>query len=345
MPKTFSLADFNYHLPEELIAQYPTKERSESRLMVLQIKSGEISHHTFKDLPQFLDPNDLLVFNDTKVIPARLFAKKETGGKVEILLERVIDEKNVLAQIKSNKSLKPGTKLILADSCNAVMKSRDQNFFTVELLSPGKIIDVFNQFGQVPLPPYIKRSPSKSDQDRYQTIYAHQKGAVAAPTAGLHFDQELFTRLKKKGINFSYTTLHVGSGTFLPVRVDDISQHKMHAEYCDLSDTTCQQIKKTKHEKGKIIAVGTTSVRVLESASKSGEIAPFCGDTDIFIYPGFQFNCINALITNFHLPCSSLLMLVSAFAGYENIVRAYQEAIKLKYRFFSYGDAMLIIGI
>jgi len=337
------LSDFDFKLPPELIAQFPLPKRSSSRLLCLNKKTGKVSHHYFKELPNLLEPQDLLVLNNTKVIPARLRANKPTGGKVEILIERVLDNNKLSAQTKTSKSLKIGEKLILTDDTWFEVTDRKDNLFELLLLSPDSLDIIMKKFGQMPLPPYIKREANASDQNNYQTIYAEHSGAVAAPTAGLHFDQELIENLHKKNIQTAFVTLHVGLGTFQPVRTEKIADHKIHHEYIDVPKIICDQIMATKKNNKKIIAVGTTTVRALETASQPGEIKPYQGDTNIFIYPGYNFCCADVLITNFHLPKTSLLMLVCAFAGYENTMNAYQEAIKHKYRFYSYGDAMMVV--
>lgn len=334
------LSNFDFNLPPKLIAQFPLQKRSDSRLLCLNKTTGEISHYKFKDLPKLLEPKDLIIFNNTKVIPARLHANKPSGGKVEIFIERILTDHRFLAQTKSRKPLKTGEKLILNSDICFKITGRQNNLFELSVVSSESIHSILEKLGNVPLPPYIKRQPNLCDQTTYQTIYAKHPGAVAAPTAGLHFDQNLISELKNKNILSDFVTLHVGLGTFQPVRAENIEEHKMHKEYISVSKNLCDKIKKSSK---KIVAVGTTSVRSLESAAKTGEINEYQGDTDIFIYPGYKFKVVDALITNFHLPKSSLLMLVSAFAGHKNIMNAYQEAIKQKYRFYSYGDAMLII--
>ncbi|EKE01405.1 MAG: hypothetical protein ACD_21C00144G0006 [uncultured bacterium] len=337
------LTDFDFTLPEELIAQFPLPKRSSSRLLCLNKKTGAITHHVFKDLPNLIAPGDLLVFNNTKVIPARLFATKPTGGKVEILVERILENNELLAQIKTSKPLKIGAKLLLTNDTWFEVIGRQDDFFELALHSPHLINFVLEQFGKTPLPPYIEHQPTMIDENRYQTIYAKYEGAVAAPTAGLHFDEESMLSLANKNIQTAFLTLHVGAGTFQPIRTPKIEDHKMHKEYIDVPKSLCQQITTTKKNGGRVIAVGTTSARALESASHSGETKPYRGETDIFIYPGYKFRCIDGLITNFHLPKTSLLMLICAFAGKENVMRAYHEAIRQRYRFFSYGDGMLIV--
>lgn len=338
------LDDFDFNLPSKLIAQYPQAERSASRLLCLDRKTGAVSHHVFSDLPNFLTAKDLLVLNDTKVIPARLFGTKSTSGKIEVLVERVLDDKHVLAHVRANKSLKIGDKLnFLKKTVEAEVMVRQADLFELRFLGDMTVSNVLESMGHVPLPPYINRPDEILDKERYQTVYAKHRGAVAAPTAGLHFDEILLKRLQENGIKKTFVTLHVGAGTFQPVRVSTIKEHRIHKEYVNVSKETCENIRETRSKCGRIVAVGTTAVRSIETASSGGEIRQFQGDTDIFIYPGYQFHYIDALVTNFHLPRSTLLMLVCAFAGYENIINAYEEAVREQYRFFSYGDAMLIV--
>lgn len=340
----YKLEDFSYTLPENLIAHYPTKQRTDSRLLCLNKKTGDVQHKKFNDILNFINPGDLLILNNTQVIPARLFAKKATGGKVEILIERILDKKRVLAQLKSSKSLKLGTILTLENGVSLEIVARSENIFElIFLIQPNtSVLELLNQIGHIPLPPYIQRADELFDWERYQTVFASTPGAIAAPTAGLHFDENLLTQLKAKGVNIAFITLHVGAGTFLPIRSARLEDHRMHNEYATVSHTVCEQIAITKKNNKRVIAVGTTAVRSLETAALEGQIKPFAGDTCLFIYPGFKFRCIDALITNFHLSQSTLLMLVCAFAGYDFVIQAYQEAIKQSYRFFSYGDAMWI---
>jgi S-adenosylmethionine:tRNA ribosyltransferase-isomerase len=338
-----NITEFDYELPASLVAQYPCAERSSSRLLHLDKKTGEIIHRQFVDLVALLNPNDLLVINDTRVIPARLFGRKASGGKVEILIERVLDDKKCLAHVRASKAPKIGGKLILGQNAELVVVAREDDLFELEVISEDNLWQILEQYGHIPLPPYIERSDENFDQERYQTVYGKHKGAVAAPTAGLHFDEILLQQIKDKGIKSVAVTLHVGAGTFQPVRVENIKQHKMHGEYMTVSPEVCDAVNFTKANSGRVFAVGTTSVRALETAASSGEIKPYSGMTNIFIYPGYHFNCVDGLITNFHLPKSTLLMLVAAFAGYENVMHAYQVAIADKYRFYSYGDAMLLI--
>lgn len=337
------LADFDFSLPPELIAQFPLPKRSDSRLLYLNKENGSIVHHGFKDLPDLITPGDLLVFNNTKVIPARLFATKPTGGKAEILVERTLENNKLLAQIKTSKPLKIGAKLVLADNNWCEVIGRQDDFFELVLYAPHPLNIILEQLGQIPLPPYIEHKPTTADNNRYQTIYAKHNGAVAAPTAGLHFDEELMQTLANKEIQTAFLTLHVGAGTFQPIRTEKIEEHKIHKEYIDVPEAICKQIVNTKKNGGRIIAVGTTSARALETACATGTIKPYRGDTNIFIYPGYKFCCIDGLITNFHLPKTSLLLLVCALAGHKNIMQAYQEAMHQRYRFFSYGDGMLIV--
>lgn len=340
----YTLADFAYELPSSLIAAYPPTQRTNSRLLCLNKTDGGVTHTSFKDLLDFINPGDLLVLNDTQVIPARLFAnKKTTGGKVEILVERILDKKRVIAHLKSSKSLRIGSKLILENGISLEIISKKDNlyelFFLVDVPS---ILELLNTIGHIPLPPYLQRQDELFDWERYQTVFAAVPGAIAAPTAGLHFDENLLAALRSKGVNIAFITLHVGSGTFQPIRVARVEDHRMHKEYLTISSSVCDQVRQTKQNNKRVIAVGTTTVRGLETAALSGTIERFSGDTDLFIYPGFKFRCVDALITNFHLPQSTLLMLVSAFAGYRQVRDAYQQAIDLNYRFFSYGDAMWI---
>jgi S-adenosylmethionine:tRNA ribosyltransferase-isomerase len=335
--------DFFYELPDELIARYPAAERSGSRLLQLDRQSGAIVHRQFRDLPALVREGDLLVFNNTRVIPARLFGHKQTGGKVEILVERLMGEQECLAHLRASKSLKPGAMIEIADGQQLEMRRRRGELFELRVVGDGNLMDVLEQQGHMPLPPYIDRADESSDRERYQTVFNKVPGAVAAPTAGLHFDDKLLAQLKNKGVDFGYVTLHVGAGTFQPVRVDNIDEHVMHSEWFSVDESVCKAVEACRARNGRVIAVGTTSVRCLESAYRDGKLQAAQGDTAIFIKPGYHFNVIDGLVTNFHLPESTLLMLVSAFAGKENIFRAYLEAINEKYRFFSYGDAMLIL--
>ena len=332
------LSDFDFDLPQSLIAQHPSPNRTDSRLLV---KNDKFIDSHFSQLGSFLKPKDLLILNDTKVIPARLFGHKESGGKVEVLIERLIDEFSALAMIKSSRSPQIGSFIILENDSQFQVTEKKDGIYHINFKT-GSILETLNEIGHIPLPPYIDRDDSKEDAKRYQTVYAKNDGAVAAPTAGLHFDNELLSNLEKQGINHAFVTLHVGAGTFQPVKVDDIKNHKMHSEQYEIDPKTVDKIKHTKANGGRIVAVGTTAVRTLESASTGGELKSQKGDTDIFIYPGFNFQLVDAMITNFHLPKSSLLMLVSAFIGFEEMHQTYQHAINKEYRFFSYGDAMLL---
>jgi S-adenosylmethionine:tRNA ribosyltransferase-isomerase len=334
--------DFQFELPPELIAQFPSKHRTESRLLSLEGETGLLRDQQFVDLPTLLEPQDLLVFNNTKVIPARLLGQKDSGGKVEVLVERVLDQHRVLAHVRSSKSPGTGKHLLLEQKLDIEVLGRQDALFELYFHSEIDVIELLETYGRLPLPPYIERDVDKEDLERYQTVYAQHVGAVAAPTAGLHFDTSMLDSIKEMGIETAQVTLHVGAGTFQPVRVDDIKTHQMHSERIEVTQAVCEQIKATRARGGRVIAVGTTSVRALESASRSGEILPYSGETDIFIYPGYEFKSVDAMITNFHLSESTLLMLVSAFAGRDNVMAAYYHAIEQKYRFFSYGDAMFI---
>jgi S-adenosylmethionine:tRNA ribosyltransferase-isomerase len=341
------VSDFSFDLPTELIARFPKTDRTGSRLMLLDGNSGEIADLGFKDILAQLNAGDLLVFNNTRVIPARMFGQKSTGGKVEVLVERLIDKNTVLAHIRSSKSPKIGAELLLEETVKATMVARHGALFELKFESEKSVLSILDDIGHMPLPPYIDRPDEDSDRERYQTVYNEKPGAVAAPTAGLHFDETLLEQIKNKGVELAFVTLHVGAGTFQPVKVDEIADHIMHAEYVEVSPEVVEQIETTKANGGRVVAVGTTSVRSLESAAKSAELAAtkltaFYGDTDIFITPGYEFKLVDALLTNFHLSESTLLMLVSAFSGYENIMNAYQHAISEQYRFFSYGDAMFL---
>ncbi len=334
--------DFDFYLPDELIAQFPTPERSASRLLRLDGKSGQLSDNWFRELPEFLQPNDLLVLNDTRVIKARLTGEKASGGKIEIMVERLLDAHRLLAQIRASRSPKPGSMLRIADAFDAEVIARQDDLFLLEIRSQTPVIELIDQYGSLPLPPYISHKADDHDEERYQTVFARELGAVAAPTAGLHFDDAMMDRLQAAGIAIAYVTLHVGAGTFQPVRVDNIHEHKMHSELYSVPQDTVDAIQQAQAKGGKVTAVGTTALRALESAARNGELQGGSGETDIFITPGYRFQVVDRLLTNFHLPKSTLLMLVSAFAGTENIKKAYRHAIEAKYRFFSYGDAMLI---
>jgi S-adenosylmethionine:tRNA ribosyltransferase-isomerase len=334
----YSLSDFDFDLPQELIAQLPLPERSASRL--LQVDGERLVDRVFTDMVQLLTPGDLLVFNDTRVLKARFFGMKETGGKVEVLVERILDSRTVLAQVRASKSPQAGSTIRLADAFDVTVGERAGEFYM--LTFPGNAIDLIDQYGRLPLPPYIEHAADELDEQRYQTVYAKEPGAVAAPTAGLHFDQQLLDTLREKGVRFAYVTLHVGAGTFQPVRTENLAEHKMHSEWYTIAPETVAAVAEAKAAGRAVVAVGTTSMRALESASQSGTLQAGSADTDLFITPGYQFKTVDKLITNFHLPKSTLLMLVSAFAGYDRIRAAYAHAITQRYRFFSYGDAMLL---
>ncbi|WP_417507300.1 tRNA preQ1(34) S-adenosylmethionine ribosyltransferase-isomerase QueA [Marinomonas gallaica] len=338
------VSDYRFELPEELIARYPMPERTASRLLKLDGPSGELAHKHFTDVLECVEPGDLMVFNNTRVIPARLFGQKASGGKLELLVERLLSEHEILAHVRCSKSPKVGNRLELGTdrgaSHGAEMVGRDDTLFHLRFDEP--VLEVLEKVGHMPLPPYIERPDDESDQERYQTVYNKTPGAVAAPTAGLHFDDALLEKLKAKGVDTAFVTLHVGAGTFQPVRVDDIKDHVMHSEYAEVSQDVVDKVRATKANGKRVIAVGTTSVRSLESASQLGQIEPFAADTSIFIYPGYEFKTVDVLVTNFHLPESTLIMLISAFAGYDNVMNAYRVAVAEKYRFFSYGDAMFI---
>lgn len=342
--------DFDFFLPPHLIAQHPTAERNASRLLKLDGMTGNLLDTRFNQLVSLFKPNDLLIFNDTKVIKARLFGEKISGGKVEVLFERVLAEQaletnqlqQVLAHVRASRTPKIGSRIRLDNAFDVTVIGRVDDLFLLEINSTENIFKLLEQHGHLPLPPYISHTADADDETRYQTIYARKLGAVAAPTAGLHFDEAMLNALKHHGINIGFVTLHVGAGTFQPVKVDEISQHKMHFERYEIPQATVDLIKQTKLQGGKITTVGTTTMRALESAAQTGELLAGSGDTNIFITPGYTFKVVECLITNFHLPKSTLMMLVSAFAGVENIKKAYQYAIQQEYRFFSYGDAMLI---
>ncbi len=333
--------DFYYQLPAELIAQRPLEQRSASRLLCLDRQTGHLSDRNFNGLPALLNPGDLLVFNNTEVIPARLYGLKATGGRVEILVERLLSPQECLAQVRASKSPKPGGELVLEDGSVLQVLDRRDGFFHLRSAETS-LMDLLQNLGHMPLPPYITREDNEADRRRYQTVFAETPGAVAAPTAGLHFDQALLGQLKDRGIQSTTVTLHVGAGTFQPVRVDDIEDHLMHAEWLEVSPSACDAIAAARARGGRIVAVGTTAVRSLETAAQGGSLQPFSGDSRIFIYPPYRFRVVDAMITNFHLPESTLLMLVSAFAGHQQTLAAYRHAVEQEYRFFSYGDAMLL---
>lgn len=343
-----NVADFTYDLPDELIAQYPPEKRGASRLLKVR-RDQTLVDANFAELLNELRAGDVMVLNNTKVVPARMFGQKESGGRIEVLLERVTGEDTLLAQIRASRAPKPGQQLLIDgdDQVRLTVQGRQDTFFELQLSGlQTSVFDWLERVGHMPLPPYIERADEHSDQDRYQTVFAEQKGAVAAPTAGLHYDDDLLAAIRDKGVEIVTITLHVGAGTYQPVRVDSVEEHVMHSEYIDVSESACNAIIAAKQRGGRVLAVGTTVVRSLETAARAAGddvlIAPYAGDTDIFIYPGFQFKVVDLLQTNFHLPESTLLMLVSAFAGTETIRVAYQHAIAQKYRFFSYGDAMLL---
>ncbi len=334
------VADFSFVLPDPLIARYPLPERRASRLLVLDGESGALQHRQFADILTCLHPGDLMVFNDTRVIPARLFGHKDSGGRVEILVERLLDSCRALVHIRSSKSPRPGCGIVLEGGGAARMLARQGNLF--ELAFEEEVLPLLERIGHMPLPPYLDRPDEQADRERYQTVYARHAGAVAAPTAGLHFDQALLGALQDRGVATAFVTLHVGAGTFQPVRTERLEDHQMHREWLQVGPEVVEAVAACRRQGGRVIAVGTTSVRSLESAARSGTLQPFSGETDIFLYPGRSFHVVDALITNFHLPESTLLMLVSAFAGYPETMAAYAEAIRCGYRFFSYGDAMFV---
>jgi len=335
-------SDFFYQLPPALIAQKPLAERTSSRLLSLDGLTGHIEDRRFADLPALLRSGDLLVFNNTRVIPARLFGEKDSGGRIELLIERVLDDRRVLAQCRSSKPPKPGQGLLLERDVQARVVGRKGEFYEIEFAGAEPLLHMLDRIGHIPLPPYISRPDVDTDRERYQTVFAQAPGAVAAPTAGLHFDTAMLARLEQQGIERAFVTLHVGAGTFQPLRVDDIAQHRMHSEWLEIGHDTAVRVNAAKQAGRRVIAVGTTVVRALETAADAGCIRPFRGETDIFITPGYRFRSVDALITNFHLPESTLLMLVCAFGGKENVLRAYRHAVEEGYRFFSYGDAMLV---
>lgn len=342
-------SDFYFELPEHLIARYPLPQRTASRLLCLDAASGEIAHRQFVDLLDLLSADDLLVFNDTRVIPARLWGRKASGGRVEILLERLLDDRRCLAHVRASKSPRAGSQILLqrdrdseADGGEISVIGREGDLFELRLPEGESLMPTLERLGHVPLPPYIDREDESLDRERYQTVYGTRQGAVAAPTAGLHFSENFIEACRAKGVDTGFITLHVGAGTFQPVRTEDITTHQMHAEYLEVKESLCHQVAAARRRGGRVVAVGTTVVRALESASRQGGITPLCGESDIFIYPGYRFRSVDAMVTNFHLPESTLIMLVSAFAGREEILRAYREAVDREYRFFSYGDAMFL---
>jgi S-adenosylmethionine:tRNA ribosyltransferase-isomerase len=340
-------SDFDYELPSELIAQAPLAERSASRLLVVPPGDAEFEDRVFRDLPSLLRAGDLLVFNDTRVIPARLFGQKATGGRVEIMIERLLSNVRARAQLGVSKSPKPGAVIELDAGGRAHVLEREGEFYVLHFDVDEPLESWLLHAGRLPLPPYIQREPGADDTERYQTVFAREIGAVAAPTAGLHFDEALLERLRAGGVSFAHVTLHVGAGTFQPVRVDDLSQHVMHSEWINVGAALVEQVRRTREAGGRVIGVGTTVVRALESATRrddagNAELMPFSGETQLFILPGYRITAVDAMVTNFHLPQSTLLMMISAFAGRERVFDAYRHAIRARYRFFSYGDAMLL---
>ncbi|GAA4866975.1 tRNA preQ1(34) S-adenosylmethionine ribosyltransferase-isomerase QueA [Luteimonas vadosa] len=336
-------SDFHYDLPQELIAQQPLPERSASRLLVVPPAGGALEDRQVRDLPGLLEPGDLLVFNDTRVIPARLFGHKaDSGGRVEILIERLLPGNEARVQLGASKSPKPGGRIVLDVGGEAEVLARDGGFHRLRFDVADALESWLVDAGRLPLPPYIHRTPDAADAERYQTVFARQSGAVAAPTAGLHFDEALLQRLRDRGVQIGHVTLHVGAGTFQPVRVEDVREHRMHAEWFNVGAQLVEQVQRARAAGGRVVAVGTTVVRALESALVDGRLRPYAGDTSIFIFPGYRIRSVDALLTNFHLPESTLLMMVSAFAGKDRVFSAYEHAIRERYRFFSYGDAMLL---
>jgi len=335
-------SDFHFDLPPDLIAQTPLAERSASRLLVVDAARNRLEDRRFTDLVDLLSPGDLLIFNDTRVLPARLFGRKETGGAVEILIERITGTHEARVQLGVSKTPKPGSRIVFDDGSSATVTGRDDPFFALRFDGAEPLEKRLLRLGRMPLPPYIRRAAGAADDERYQTVYARETGAVAAPTAGLHFDRPLLDALAARGIESGYATLHVGAGTFQPVRSEHIEHHVMHREWLNVGAELVEKVRRTRARRGRVVAVGTTVVRALESAMREGVLAPFAGETQIFIFPGYRITSVDALITNFHLPESTLLMLVSAFAGRETMLAAYRHAVEQRYRFFSYGDAMLI---
>jgi S-adenosylmethionine:tRNA ribosyltransferase-isomerase len=339
----YTLSDYDYALPEQQIARYPAEKRTQSRLLAVNKATQLWQDRQFLDLAQYLRPGDLLVMNDSKVMPARLYGHKTSGGKVEILIERLLDNNCALVHLRASKTPKRGQAIHLDNGDVIAVLDRQNDLFVVQALNQRSWMDIMEQTGEIPLPPYFHRVAEATDKDRYQTVYAHNDGSVAAPTAGLHFDKPFLESLQTLGVELAYVTLHVGAGTFQPVRAQQIREHQLHYEWLQVPDSVCQAIVRAKERGGRVIAVGTTTVRSLETAAQSGCLKPFNGDSNLFIYPGYAFKVIDGLLTNFHLPQSSLLMLVAAFAGYETTMAAYQHAIAEQYRFYSYGDCMLIL--
>ena len=337
--------DFHFHLPPELIAQQPAAERTASRLLIVDPAADALSDARFSDFPDLIEPGDVLVMNDTRVIPARLFGRKATGGKVEVLIERITGDHTALAHVRASKSPPPGSRLTLEDGIEAEVTSRESDLFALRFDDKENVVALLDRVGHMPLPPYIERADESDDRQRYQTVYARRAGAVAAPTAGLHFDDATLDAVRAKGVHLAWVTLHVGAGTFQPVRVDDIREHHMHSEWLEVGKDTCAVVNAARAAGRRVVAVGTTSVRCLETAARDGVLQPFSGETDIFIYPGYRFHMVDALLTNFHLPESTLLMLVCAMGGRERMLAAYEHAVAERYRFFSYGDAMFIRNV
>lgn len=343
--KNLQRSNFQYELPPELIAQHPAAERTGSRLLCLDRDSGRIRDRLFVDLPGLLQRDDLLIINDTRVIPARLLGRKTTGGRVELMVDRILDERRLIGMLGCNRTPSPGQQILFdtaRGAVRAVVEGRRGGMFELFFPDTDSVLEMLEQCGRVPLPPYIQRTDDAADRERYQTVYAEHAGAVAAPTAGLHFSAEMLREITDGGVRIARVTLHVGAGTFQPLRDEDVSSHRLHAEWVDVPADTCEAIGDTRDRGGRVVAVGTTTVRALETAARSGAPGPFRGDTDLFIKPGFRFRCVDAMVTNFHLPGSTLLMLVCAFAGTEETLRAYRHAVRKKYRFYSYGDAMLV---
>lgn len=335
-------SDFNYRLPQELIAQEPLPSRSASRLLYLPAAPEPWQDRGMRELPQLLAPGDLLIFNDTRVVPARLFGRKSTGGRVEVLIERVLGPDQARAQLGVSKPPRIGDELVLDDGTRVAVLAREGGFWQLRFLSEQPLPSLLQQIGQMPLPPYVTRAPDAADAERYQTVFAREPGAVAAPTAGLHFDEALLDALRARGVEFGHVTLHVGAGTFQPMRAERFEDHVMHSEWLNVGPALCERIRATRARGGRVIAVGTTVVRALETSLRDGQVQPFAGETTIFIFPGRRIHSVDAIVTNFHLPESTLLMLVCAFAGHERVMQAYAHAVEARYRFFSYGDAMLV---
>lgn len=336
------LDDFDYELPRELIAQTPARERRASRLLHLDGNSGAFSDRQFREITTLLQPGDVMVLNNTRVIKARLTGRKKTGGQIEVLIERVLSSDRALAQIRASHPPREGSTVLLGDSVEALVAARRAGFFELRFMNCSDVFALLERHGSVPLPPYIEHTPHAVDEARYQTVYAREPGAVAAPTAGLHFDEALLSQLSESGVAIVYLTLHVGAGTFQPVRTEDVEEHEMHAEWYQVPQAVLDAVSNARNTGGRVLAVGTTALRALETAAAGGELQAGFGETRLFIFPGYRFRVVDRLLTNFHLPRSTLLMLVSAFGGMDNIRRAYHHAISARYRFFSYGDAMLI---